>query len=146
MHVTHIGDDNMLLEPGDSLDPGIPDTYLIPLLQFLQEKSTRHLIYDMSNVAIIDGVYYDWLVALARLCTISGIEMIVVNMRPHTVYALALTLIAEPPFRCALDVDTARHLTGAGFTQTQHHGNTDAPHRATTASDSAGQLSDGDGS
>ena len=31
LHITHIGDDCVLLEPSEGLDPSDPDTYLLPL-------------------------------------------------------------------------------------------------------------------
>jgi rsbT antagonist protein RsbS len=44
------------------------------------------------------------------MCRISGIDMVLVNMRPATAYALALTMKDNPPFGCALDVNRARNL------------------------------------
>lgn len=110
MHLTPIGEGTVLLEPTDGLDPGEPDAYLVPLTGSLQQMRARRLLYDLKNVPVIDSLYYGWLVGVAAMCHISGIAMVVVNMRPATAYALALTLKDNPPFKCALDVNSARVL------------------------------------
>jgi len=107
MHLAAIGASNVLLEPGAGLDPSDPDTYLVPLLVYLQQHNTRRLLYDLGDVHIIDAVYYDWLLRLHRICRISGIELMTVNIRPPVAFALSLMLDATPPFTCALDVDRA---------------------------------------
>jgi len=110
MHLTPIGDGIILLEPTDGLDPGEPDAYLVPLAGTLQQMRARRLLYDLKNVPVIDTLYYAWLTNLASICRISGIDMVLVNMRPATAYALALTMEDNPPFACALDVNRARNL------------------------------------
>lgn len=110
MHLTPIGDGNVLLEPAEALDPGEPDAYLVPLTGTLQQMRARRLLYDLKNVPVIDSLYYAWLENLASMCRISGIDMVLVNMRPATAYALALTMKDNPPFGCALDVNRARNL------------------------------------
>jgi rsbT antagonist protein RsbS len=112
MHLTPIGEGTVLLEPTDGFDPGEPDTYLVPLTGALQQVRARRLLYDLKNVPVIDSLYYRWLADVAAMCHISGISMVVVNMRPATAYALALTLKDSPPFGCALDVNSARGLPG----------------------------------
>ncbi|MHB8347663.1 MAG: hypothetical protein ACYDHM_10870 [Acidiferrobacterales bacterium] len=108
IHLTPIGDDSVLLEPGEGLDPTDPDGYLVPLLAFLQKKRARFLIYDLKNVALVDRVYYDWMTAMNSLCLISGIRMVVANIRPYAAFALSQLIDGDPPFSCALDVDSAR--------------------------------------
>jgi anti-anti-sigma regulatory factor len=108
MHLTPIGDGNVLLEPGEGIDPGNHDIYLTSLLEYLQQHNAQRLLYDLKNVRIIDSVYYRWLTALSSLCRISGIELITVNMRPAAAYALAIMLDKPPPFCCALDIDSTR--------------------------------------
>ena len=108
LHITHIGDDCVLLEPSEGLDPSDPDTYLLPLLADLQKNSARYLIYDMKKVAIVNPAYLKWLTTMSRMLGVSGIQMIVVSLRPHTVFALSRSLVGKPPFLCALDVDSAR--------------------------------------
>lgn len=108
MHLTHIGNGHILLEPGDSLDPANDDAYLEPLMTFLQEKTAARLIYDLKDVPLIDSLYYAWLKKLNKICVIGGVKMIVVNMQPTAAFSLASTLGETPPFTCALDVDQAR--------------------------------------
>ena len=108
LRITPIGDDCVLLEPNEGLDPCDPDTYLLPLLTDLQKNNARYLIYDMKKVAIVNSAYLNWLSIMSRMLGISGIQMIVVSLRPHTVFALSRHLAGKPPFLCALDVDSAR--------------------------------------
>ena len=108
MHLTAIGGCNVLLEPGVGLDPADPEAYVEPLLVYLRSAAAERLLYDMGNVYVIDQVYYDWLLRLHRVCRISGIELITVNMRPPAAYALSLMLNETPPFACALNVNEAR--------------------------------------
>jgi len=108
MHLTPIGERNVLLEPSEGLDPTDPDAYLVGMVDALQQLRTKRLIYDLKSIPLIDSVYYDWLLAVSGMCQISGIEMVVVNIRPAAAYTLALHLKETPPFGCALDVDGAR--------------------------------------
>lgn len=108
LRITPIGDDCVLLEPNEGLDPCDPDTYLLPLLTDLQKNNAHYLIYDMKKVAIVNSAYLNWLSIMSRMLGISGIQMIVVSLRPHTVFALSRHLTGKPPFLCALDVDSAR--------------------------------------
>ncbi len=108
MHLTPLGGGDVLLEPGEGLDPGDPDAYTEPLLAWLQGQRARRLIYDIGNVALVDRLYYAWLLRLERLCRLADVELVVVNMRPVAAFALARTLDGPPPFSCALDVDRAR--------------------------------------
>lgn len=110
MHLTAIGQGCVLLEPTDGFDPGDPEAYLVPLAGSLQRLRARRLLYDLKTVPVVDGLYFAWLSALAAMCRISGIGMVVVSMRPATAYALALTMKGPPPFECALDVNRARSL------------------------------------
>ncbi len=110
IHLTPIGDDSVLLEPGEGMDPTDPDSYLVPLLAFLHKKRARFLIYDLKNVALVDHVYYEWMTAMHSLCLISGIRMIVANIRPYAAFALSQLIDGDPPFTCALDVDSARQI------------------------------------
>ena len=106
IHLTPIGGGKVLLEPSEGLDPGRPDDYLEGLAEALGELSGRRLIYDLKSVPLVDTLYYDWLRRLHALCSISGVEMVVVNMQPAAAYALAMAMGDDPPFRCALDVDS----------------------------------------
>jgi hypothetical protein len=105
MHLTLIGGTKVLLEPGEGLDPSDPEVYLEPLVAYLQTRDARVLLYDLSNVPVIDELYYRWLTAVDTICRISGIQLVTVNMRPAAAYALALMLDEPPAFECALDVN-----------------------------------------
>jgi anti-anti-sigma regulatory factor len=108
MHLTPIGDGNVLLEPGEGLDPSQPEALLAPVLEFLQRNAARRLVYDLKNVRLIDSVYYAWLVKLSAACRIADVGMVTVNMQPAAAYALSLTLDSSPPFTCVLDIHHLR--------------------------------------
>ncbi len=117
MHLTSIGNRNMLLEPGDGLDPGSPDEYVVELMQMLQKANAQTLMYDLDNVPLIDAVYYAWLVKLHRLCLVSNMDFIVTNIRPTAAFSLATSLKEAPLFKCSLDVDSARQGIVVNFKQ-----------------------------
>lgn len=108
IHLTSIGDNNMLLEPGDGLNPDTPDKYVVELMRLMQNSNTRTLLYDLENVPLIDEIYYTWLVRLHHLCTLTNIELIATNICPTAAFSLAASLQQPPPFKCALDIDSAR--------------------------------------
>lgn len=108
MHMTSIGSNIMLLEPGDGLDPSMPDEYVVDIMQIMQKADARTLMYDLKSVPLIDEVYYAWLVKLHRLCALSNIELIATTIRPTAAFSLATSLKKPPLFKCSLDVDSAR--------------------------------------
>ena len=108
IHLTPIGDGNVLLEPGEGLDPSNPGALVAPVLEFLQNNDARRLVYDLKNVRLIDEVYYTWLTKLNATCRIANVEMVTVNMQPAAAYALSLTLKDPTPFTCALDIHHLR--------------------------------------
>jgi len=108
IHLTPIGDGNVLLEPGEGLDPSDSVSMVAPVLEFLQRNEARRLVYDLKSVRLIDEVYYSWLVKLDATCRIANVEMVTVNMQPAAAYALSLTLDKSPPFTCALDIHHLR--------------------------------------
>jgi rsbT antagonist protein RsbS len=108
IHLTPIGDGNVLLEPGEGLDPSNPEALLAPVLDFLQHHETRRLVYDLKSVRLIDEVYYAWLIQLNATCRIANVEMVTVNMQPAAAYALSLALDKSPPFTCALNIHHLR--------------------------------------
>lgn len=108
MHLTPIGSGIVLLEPGEGLDPSDPDAYLKDVVGYLQRQRASRLIYDLTNVPLIDRIYYDWLKMLSDICQVAGVQLVAVNMAPAAAFALAQLLDAPPPFVCALDVDRAR--------------------------------------
>jgi rsbT antagonist protein RsbS len=108
IHLTPIGDGNVLLEPGEGLDPGNPGALAAPVLEFLLSNQAKRLVYDLKSVRLIDTVYYAWLVSLNATCRIANVEMVTVNMQPAAAYALALALDKPAPFTCALDIHSLR--------------------------------------
>jgi rsbT antagonist protein RsbS len=108
MHLTPIGNGQILLEPGEALDPSNPDLYLTVLADFLQQHNARCLLYDLKAIPIIDSIYRDWLEMLNALCHVVRIKMVVVNMQPAAAYALAIALDKPPTFHCARDVNSTR--------------------------------------
>ena len=108
IHLTPIGDGNVLLEPGEGLDPSNPESMVAPVLDFLQRNEAHRLVYDLKSVRLIDEVYYSWLTKLSATCRIANVEMVTVNMQPSAAYALSLTLNQSPSFTCALDIHSLR--------------------------------------
>lgn len=108
MHLTSIGKHELLLEPGEALDPNVADEYLEPIVLRLQQTSTRCLYYDLQALPLIDPLYYAWLNRLARTCHVIGVRMVVVHMRPTAAFGLSSFLKENPPFETALDVDLGR--------------------------------------
>src|SRR3972149_3899699 len=108
IHLTPIGDGNVLLEPGEGLGPSDPAAPVPPELEFLQTTQARRLVYALKTVRLIDAVYYTWLTKLSATCRIANVEMVTVNMQPAAAYALSLTLDKPTPFTCALDIHSLR--------------------------------------
>lgn len=108
MHITPIGNKKILFEPGDSLDPSDPDEYVIELMDALHDNHTDTLIYDLKKVPLIDDVYYSWLIRLNKLCRLSNIDMVIVNIPTTAAFSLAITMKEPPPFKCSIDVESAR--------------------------------------
>ena len=126
MHITPIGNRKILLEPGDSLDPDSPDDYVVELMNTLHTESTDTLIYDLKKVPLIDEVYYAWLVRLNKLCGLSNINMVIVNIRTTAAFSLATSMKEPPPFKCSLDVESARQGIFVDFHKAKKDG-TDKP-------------------
>lgn len=108
IHLTPIGDGNVLLEPGEGLDPSDPESLLAPVLDYLQNHQACRLVYDLKSVRLIDEVYYGWLTKLSATCRVANVEMVTVNMQPAAAYALSLALDKPPPFTCALNIHHLR--------------------------------------
>lgn len=108
LHVTPIGRDELLLEPGEALDPGAADHYLDFILDRIQRADARCLYYDLQSLPLIDPVYYAWLTRLAKACHVIGVRMVAVHMRPTAAFGLSSFLQGNPPFETALDVNLGR--------------------------------------
>lgn len=90
-----------MLEPSEGLDPSAGADYVGDLADTLARDRARTLYYDARDIAVIDPVYFAWLVRLERGCSLFGIRLVVVHMRPETAYALSRSHPGAPPFACA---------------------------------------------
>lgn len=104
-HLTPIGDGDFLLEPTRSLDIASSDTLIEAILSQIHLGKGRRLYYDLSELALIDPVYYEWLKTLTRACQMVNVKMVCLHMQPTAAFALAQFLQESPPFICALDVE-----------------------------------------
>jgi len=71
--------------------------------RLLQARATR-LYYDLSDLGLIDPLYYAWLDALARAVLTVNVKMVCVNMQPAAAFALAGFIKQMPVFETALDI------------------------------------------
>lgn len=104
-HLTPIGSGDYLLEPTRGLDTTRSDYLIEEILAQVQEGKGRRLYYDLSELALIDPVYYQWLRTLAHACQAVNIKMLCIHMQPTAAYGLSQFLQEVPPFVCALDVE-----------------------------------------
>lgn len=104
-HLTRIGPAGLLLEPSEGLNPSAALDYIEDLVQVLLSSESRYLYYDVKDVAIIDTVYYQWLLQLERSCRLLGVRLVVLHMRPETAFALGRSLDGPIPFSCAQGLD-----------------------------------------
>lgn len=107
-HLTPIGEGDFLLEPTRGLDIANSDNLIEEILAKVQRGKGQRLYYDLSELALIDPVYYQWLRTLARACQTVNIQMVCIHMQPTAAFGLSQFLQEEPPFFCALDVE--RHI------------------------------------
>ena len=112
-HLTSIGEGDFLLEPTRGLDIANTDALIEQILTHIQMSKGRRLYYDLSEMAIIDPVYYQWMRTLARACQTVNIKMICIHMQPTAAFGLSQFLHEPPPFVCALDVERNNLLTRA---------------------------------
>jgi rsbT antagonist protein RsbS len=104
-HLTPIGDGDFLLEPTRGMDIANSDDLIEEILVRVQMSKGQRLYYDLSELAIIDPVYYQWMRMLARACKTVNITMVCIHMQPTAAFGLAQFLQETPPFVCALDVE-----------------------------------------
>ena len=107
-HLTPIGLGIYLFEPREGLDPRAAEAYLGPLIAVLRSGQARSLFYDVKEVAVIDDLYYGWLMRLYHACRLVSVDFQVAHIRPETAYALSSWLPSLPPFRCILEIDHGR--------------------------------------
>lgn len=104
-HLMGIGGAGLLLEPGEGLDPAAGLNYMEAITEVLLASTACYLYYDVKGVAVIDTVYYEWLLQLDRGCQLLGVTLVILQMRPETAFALSRTLMGAIPFCCARSLD-----------------------------------------
>lgn len=104
IHLTGIGRGNYLLEPLRSLNIQDDGRLMQNIVALLQQGHGARLYYDLSDLPVIDPVYYGWLDRLARICRTVNIEMICINMQPTAAFTLSSFLAEKPSFTTALGV------------------------------------------
>ena len=100
-HLAMLGSGGALLEPQHGINPGDPGASIGEVLRALREHRAKRLYYDLSDVAIIDPVYYAFLNRLATSCHAIGIAMTCVSMQPSAAFSLAAHLDEPPRFATA---------------------------------------------
>ncbi len=104
LHLTPIGNGDFLLEPSRGLDISREDELVEEVARRLQTARATRLYYDLSEMVIIDPVYYQCLNRLARACRAIDVNMICIHMQPTAAFALAQFIEGRPAFETALDV------------------------------------------
>ncbi|HEX5364838.1 MAG TPA: hypothetical protein VFW59_11265 [Gallionella sp.] len=104
LHLTQIGGGDFLLDPTKSLNICDKDQLIESISAHLMQVRANRLYYDLSDLGLIDPLYYAWLDALARAARVMNIEMICIGMQPTAAFALARFLDGPPSFRTALEI------------------------------------------
>ncbi|HCI15163.1 MAG TPA: hypothetical protein DFK12_14785 [Gallionellaceae bacterium] len=104
LHLTQIGSGDFLLDPSRSLNIRDKDSLIEEVAAHLMQVHAVRLYYDLSDLGLIDPLYYSWLDALARAMHIINVEMICIRMQPTAAFALARFLDGKPPFKTALEI------------------------------------------
>lgn len=104
LHLTQIGSGDFLLDPSRSLNVRDKDSLIEQVTAHLMQARAVRLYYDLSDLGLIDPIYYSWLEALARAARIVNVEMICIRMQPTAAFALAKFLDGQPPFKTALEI------------------------------------------
>ncbi len=104
LHLTQIGSGDFLLEPSRSLNIQEQGMLIENIAARLHQARASRLYYDLSEVALIDPVYYDWLNTLARTVQAINVSMVCIQMQPAAAYGLAQFLQEKPAFTTALDI------------------------------------------
>ena len=66
LHLTQIGCGDILLDPSRSLNIRDRDKLIESITAYLLQVRAVRLYYDLSDLVLIDPLYYSWLDALAR--------------------------------------------------------------------------------
>ncbi len=104
LHLTRIGSGDFLLEPTRSLNIHDRDALIEAIAAHLLQARASHLYYDLSEVALIDPVYYAWLDTLARTVQTINVSMVCIHMQPTAAFGLAQFLEGIPAFETSLDI------------------------------------------
>ena len=105
VHLTRIGHGDYLLDPLKSLNIRDRDRLIEEITVYLLQMRAVRLFYDLSELALIDPLYYSWLEALARAAHTVNVKMICVRMQPTAAFALSKFLQETPSFQTALEID-----------------------------------------
>ncbi len=102
---TNLPPNAALLEPGPGIDPAQPDRSIEAIVAHAQQSGVAVVYYDLSDVAIIDGAYLDYLNHLARACRAVDAHLVCIHIRPEAAHGLARLLITrERAFETAQEV------------------------------------------
>lgn len=104
LHLTQIGGGDFLLEPSKSLNVQDQAGLIESITARLMQAHASRLYYDLSNLALIDPLYYAWLDTLARSAQTVNVRMICVNMQPTAAFALSKFIRKMPAFETALNI------------------------------------------
>jgi len=80
IHLTPIGDGNVLLEPGEGLDPSNPEALVAPVLEFLQNNQAQRLVYDLKIAQAVSASQQSQLLT-------SSFEITAAPMPGHTPFS-----------------------------------------------------------
>jgi rsbT antagonist protein RsbS len=104
LHLTQIGSGDFLLEPSGSLNIRDQAGLIESITARLMQAHASRLYYDLSGLALIDPLYYEWLDTLARSARTVNVKMICINMQPTAAFALSRFIRKMPTFETALDI------------------------------------------
>jgi rsbT antagonist protein RsbS len=112
VHLTQIGRADFLLEPLHSLNIASCDGLFDGIVARLLQAGATRLYYDLSQQAIIDPVYYDWLNRLARTVATINVKLVCIHMQATAAFGLVQFERARPAFETALDISDWQDWTG----------------------------------
>ena len=104
LHLTQIGCGDILLDPSRSLNIRDRDKLIESITAYLLQVRAVRLYYDLSDLVLIDPLYYSWLDALARAALAVNVRMTCVGMQPTAAFALSQFLQETPAFQTALEI------------------------------------------
>ena len=79
LHLTQIGNEAFLLEPSPGLNIHDSDNLIEKISCRLQQARATRLYYDLSELMLIDPVYYEWLDILARTVKTMNVTMVCIH-------------------------------------------------------------------